>query len=213
MKKLILAIIFAVYALTNAQAAYCPQCPQEHDWYAQATGSFGWHNDSKFKFNKSTLQERQKTGFGGSIAIGRIIDAWRLELEASYRENSSKSKLTTSNTSLMANVYYDIPAMECLSFYIGAGAGISSVNGKVNDVEFKQGSTQFKKRSGHLDNVFAWQIMAGATYALSEDWDLVAGYRLFGTAKPTLAKLGNDRLKMTSRPISNNVEIGLRFKF
>lgn len=226
MKKLILSIIFAGYALINAQAASCNQqsCNQrdswsvqapckENNWYIQANGSLGWHNDSKFSYNKDRLSERQKPGFGGSVAVGRIIENWRLELEASYRENSSKSKLTTSNTSLMLNGYCDMPVMEDLSFYIGAGAGISSVNGKVHRVEFENTSAEFPKDKNNLDTVFAWQLMSGFSYALSDEWDLILGYRLFATAKPTLAKFHNEKLKMTKMPLSNNVELGLRFKF
>lgn len=221
MKKLLLSIVFAVVALVNIEASYNKACTYERDncWYVQANGSLGWHNNSKFSFNGDkingiqNLNEKQKTGWGASLAIGYILEQWRLELEGSYRENSSKSKLYTSNTSLMANVYYDIPLGNDLTFYLGAGAGISSVNGKVHQVELEKQSYEFKKDKGHLDTVFAWQAMAGLSYALTEDVDLIAGYRLFCTTKPTLSKLNGEKLKMTNMPISNSVELGLRFKF
>lgn len=211
MKKLILSIIFAGCSLINLQAACCEQ---DNNWYMQANGSYGWHNDSKFGINKKTIySEKQKPGFGGSFAIGHIMESWRLELEASHRESSSKSKFYRSNTSLMANVYYDFEVMEDISFYIGAGAGISSVNGKVKTVEINKKSIQLTENKGNLDTVFAWQAMAGFSYALNENWDLITGYRLFATAKPTIAKIGDTKVKMTKMPLSNNVEIGLRFKF
>lgn len=219
MKKLILSIILAGYALINAQAA---SCKEEKNWYVQGTGSFGWHNKSKLTLTELSGKERQKNGFGGALAVGRIMDCWRIELEGSHRINHAKHKYGfRSNTSLMANAYCDIPVTDVISIYLGAGAGISSVNGKIPSelIITQKGKKLFldelKKKSGHLDTVFAWQLMAGITFALSDNWDLVGGYRLFATTKPTLAKThhSKDKIKINKTPLSNNVEIGLRFKF
>lgn len=232
MKKLILSIIFAGSALIGAQAAY----NQDNDWYVQANGAYGWHNDSKYSFindkgEKAKGKEKQKSGFGGSLAVGHIFDCWRLELEGSHRTSSSKNKYYTSNTSLMVNGYYDIPVTEDFSFYLGAGLGISSVNGKklskdttpagqtisqtIQSMTIAGKVTQLAQSgsSRHLDTVGAGQLMAGVSYAIDENWDLVAGYRLFVTTRPTLAKIDGQKIKLSKMPISNNVEIGLRFKF
>src|SRR6266702_36260 len=111
MKRILLSIIFAGLALTSAQAACNNYNVQEcNNWYVQANGSLGWHNDSRYSFgsNKADsfhFKDERKAGFGGSLAVGRIIDQWRLELEGSYRKNPSKFKFyNQSNTSLMANV-------------------------------------------------------------------------------------------------------------
>lgn len=214
MKKLILSIIFASIALTTVNAA---PCKAEHNWYLQATSSYGWHNKSKINAFEQTHKEHQKRGFGGALAIGYILDCWRLELEGSHRYNGYKSKSAVgikSNSSLMANVYYDIPVTDLISIYFGAGAGISSVNGQSikshsDDSKF----VKFKKKRGHLDTVFAWQAMSGISYAISDNVDLIAGYRLFATAKPTIAKIGKEKIKLKNIPVTQSVELGLRFKF
>lgn len=210
MKKLILSIIFAGFALVNAQAA---SSKEQNNWYVQGTGSLGWHNKSKIKFSDNY---RQKNGFGGALAVGHIIDSWRIELEGSHREHHAKCKYgLMSNTSLMANIYSDIPVTDVISLYLGTGAGISSVNGKFPNVYYDN-LRILKKKQGHLDTVFAWQLMAGANYALSNNWDLVGGYRLFATTKPTLATIhheGKHKLALRNIPVSHSFELGIRFKF
>lgn len=212
MKKLILSIIFASVALTTVNAV---PCKTEHNCYLQATSSYGWHNKSKINAFGLPREAHQKRGFGGALSIGYIIDCWRLELEGSHRHNPSKAQLgIKSNTSLMANVFYDVPVTDLISIYFGAGAGISSVNGKSIKVEKNDSHIlKLKKKHGHLDTVFAWQVMSGISYAISDNVDLIAGYRLFATGKPTIAKLGKEKARLKNIPITQSVELGLRFKF
>lgn len=212
MKKQIFCIILAAFALTNAKAVCCKE---QNNWYIQGISSFGWHNKTKVEFIDTKLH--QKAGFGGALAIGRIMDCWRLELEGSHRRNHAKSKFgLMSNTALMANLYYDIPVTDVVSLYLGAGAGVASVNGKIPALHSEDGERIVKKKKGHIDTVFAWQLMGGISCALSDQWDLFGGYRLFSTAKPTLATIhhnGKHALKVKNIPICQSVEIGLRFKF
>lgn len=207
MKKLILSIIFASVALANVDAV---PCKQEHNCYIQTTGSFGWHNKTRAKIAGVELSAKQKKGLGGAVAIGYIMEQWRLELEGSHRYNPSANKYgIKSNTSLMVNMLCDIPVTDLISIYLGAGAGISSVNGKTLVVKERDSRiVKFKKKRGHLDTVFAWQGMAGLSYAISDNVDLITGYRLFATAKP---KVHNIRLSKV--PVIHSVELGLRFKF
>jgi len=221
MKKLILSIIFASIVLTNVNAA--PR-KVEHNCYIQGTGSFGWHNKSKIKtslegsrFERST-SAKQKKGTGGAVAIGYILDCWRLELEGSHRHNATDAKSgIKSNTALMANLFCDIPVTDLISLYVGAGAGVASVNGKkIVPQKGDSKSSKFKKKHGHLDTVFAWQGMAGLSYAISDNVDLITGYRLFATAKPSF-NTGYQSVKLKHKlkniPLVHSVEIGLRFKF
>lgn len=227
MKNKILSIVFAGFALLSVSAA---SAHQENNWYVQANGSMGFHNKSKFSNSRGNTTEtwtsKQKHGYGGSVAVGRIIDCWRIELEASQRCTSSKQKqndpketnpATTvnykGNTSFMANVYYDIP-LDCdFTFYVGAGAGLSLVNGTVHN-EFTNGLLNIKHtRKNNLDQVFAWQLMTGVSYELCENWDIILGYRFFATTKPTFYDAHGSKIKAKKTPYSNNIELGLRFKF
>lgn len=214
MKKLILSIILASVALTSVNAA-APCKREEHNLYLQTTGSYGWHNKSKVKVGKYTGSEKQKNGFGGAVAIGYIIDCWRLEIEGSHRHNGSKYEIgLKSNTSLMGNIYFDMPVTDLISFYLGAGAGVSSVNAKAIKYEVKDSKlVKFKKKHGHFDTVFAWQAMGGISYAISDNVDLVTGYRLFSTSRPTVARFNGRKAKLSNIPLIHSIDLGLRFKF
>lgn len=208
MKKLILSIILSGIALAaNANMVPCKQ----HNWYIQVTGSYGLHNKTKIKqtsaLGNTEVKLRRHHGPGGALAVGYIIDCWRLELEGSHRYKFGR----THNSSLMANIYYDIPVSELISFYLGAGAGVSSVNHET--LKIKHHGSEMQKKYSHQDKVFAWQVMTGLTFALADNVDLITGYRLFATSKPTLAKGHHYKAKARNIPLINSVELGLRFKF
>lgn len=242
MKNRLIKILTAVFILGGISSAFA----QDRS-YISLSGSYGFHNKSDLKFKHKDLAESYSTtidyknNFGGAIAIGRIVDQFRFELEASYRKNNSKvvyfnkenkveavpTDVITGNASLMLNAYYDMPVSECVSFYIGAGAGVSSVRGdfkKKFNLRATKDHTFIKEldKKGHIDAVFAWQVMAGLTYHIDENWELFGGYRFFATNRPHFAKvthrLGSTEykdIKLTQKniPFSNNVEFGMRLKF
>lgn len=61
------------------------------------------------------------------------------------------------------------------------------------------------------NTVFAWNIMAGFTYALNPCWNLDLGYRLFVTSKLSYNRQAG--FGKTNTPIVNRAEIGLRYAF
>ncbi|PWU06287.1 MAG: hypothetical protein C5B43_02010 [Verrucomicrobia bacterium] len=208
MKKLILSIILSGIALAaNANMVPCKQ----HNWYVQVTGSYGLHNKTKIKdtskFGATERKLGRHHGVGGALAVGYIMDCWRLELEGSHRQRYAHSH----NSSLMANIYYDIPVTDIVSLYLGAGAGVSSVN--FDTVKRNRSGSKAQKKYSHQDTVFAWQIMTGLSFALADNVDLITGYRLFATSKPTLVKEHHFKSKSKNIPLINSVEVGLRFKF
>jgi len=209
MKNKIIGLLLA-FTLIGAAFSYAENrdCCDKPNWYVSATGSFGWHNDIKekdvfgheFKFSF-------KNNYGGSLAVGYIVDQWRLEIEGSYRTNkfdkvtlsgqtAALSNLSLDDRTLMVNLFYDIPVYDCITLYVGGGLGIDWVNFK-----YKYQGTTYTISS---DTCFAYQLMAGVAYGLTEQVDLTLGYRLFGR---TYAD------SVQNAPISNNIELGLRFKF
>ena len=237
MKNKTLSIIFAGIALISVSTAVAHE---SYEWYVSGAGSVGLMSDSNFEHSAGAARNAWKSGqnpaLGGSIAIGHIIDSWRVELEVSHRHTSSKktsfSEVTKhtkvnykGNTSFMGNVYYDIPVCEDISVYVGAGAGMSLVHASVNtpndnidnfintlaNIIYPEG--YYINKSGVRDEVFAYQFMTGITYALCDNWNLTLGYRFFATTKPTFYDGYGHKIKATKTPYSNNVELGLRFKF
>ena len=122
---------------------------------------------------------------GASVAVGASFKttngAIRTELEYNRNEDAEKShtmylngvlefqgNLEIESQSLMLNAYYDFDTGTKLTPYVGAGVGYSKVKGTMT-VEGVSDSID--------DNNFAWQIGAGAGYAVTENVTIDAGYR------------------------------------
>jgi opacity protein-like surface antigen len=69
-----------------------------------------------------------------------------------------------SNLGVFANVYYDFNRMGAISPYVGAGIGVSNV-----DVTYRPSDISIINDS---ETKFAYQIKAGAAYALTERFDV-----------------------------------------
>jgi opacity protein-like surface antigen len=136
--------------------------------------------------------------FGGSVGY-KFDYAWRPEVEVSYRRNdvdqikASGSEVSTgdrlSSLAVMGNVYYDILVSRWIP-YIGVGAGMARVKADYDNI----GSDK--------DWVFAYQFMAGLSYAIVPNLRVRLGYKFFGTrhAKFDTFETGNT---------SHNIELGL----
>lgn len=136
--------------------------------------------------------------FGGSVGY-KFDYAWRPEVEVSYRSNdvdqikAGGSEVATGNKlsslAVMGNVYYDILVSRWIP-YIGAGAGMARVKASYDNI----GSGK--------DWVFAYQFMAGLSYAIVPNLRVRLGYKFFATrhAKFETFETGNT---------SHNIELGL----
>jgi opacity protein-like surface antigen len=121
---------------------------------------------------------------------GFSLDADYFYNEAGYR-GSSGARLNSS--SFMGNLIYHIPTQSQFSFYGGAGLGVV----RDNLAGTRHGSS----------NLFGWQALGGAEYALNRDTSLFAEYRYQNAHDANvggLTKVGNT---------SNNLSMGVRFTF
>ncbi|MFC6490029.1 outer membrane protein [Nitratireductor sp. GCM10026969] len=87
---------------------------------------------------------------------------------------SSTDESAYSALLLMANAYVDLGTYHGLTPYLGAGIGGAYV--KWDDLENTIGSST-DVHKGVSDWRFAWSLMAGASYCLTENLQLDAGYR------------------------------------
>ena len=154
---------------------------------------------------------KYKNGFNGAVEFGVSYDAWRLGLEASYRQNKIKNSSTAAVAVAtynkvnalagMINVYYDYALTEECSLYVGAGLGMAKFNFvRLNKVE--EGNA-----------VFAWQVLAGVAYDINENWTVEEGYRLFGTSKVKKLNAAGAATVKVKAPLQNSLELGLRYNF
>lgn len=116
--------------------------------------------------------------FGAAVGF-RLYEDFRIEVNASYRNTAiEKNGRGVGGRillfSVMTNVYYDIDFGIPIKPYLGVGIG----NGFVDvDILERSGTSV----SNNKTTQFAWNVMAGIGYALSENFDLSAGYRYLGT--------------------------------
>jgi opacity protein-like surface antigen len=135
------------------------------------------------------------TGYGVALYLGWVLnDSLRLELETGYRNaDLDKVKITRDDTftysvgetvpvggavqvgTVMTSLFYDIHLFDGpILPWIGAGLG-----GAYVDYNIDEPSGQFNSKDNTW--VFAYQLMAGITFPVSEGISMSAGYRYFRT--------------------------------
>jgi opacity protein-like surface antigen len=146
-------------------------------------------------------------GLGVMGAVGSdFMPGVRGEVELAYRTNDMDT-LTIDGfgsgpidgeitcLSMMVNVFKDFHSGSSLVPFIGGGLGIANVEAEINGLTTKED-----------DTVIAYQLAAGAGYAVSNTLTLDAQYRFFGTSNPDFA--GTEAEYM-----SHNFLVGARINF
>jgi opacity protein-like surface antigen len=124
-------------------------------------------------------------GFAVGGAVGYRVQEWmRAELNLSYRE-ADIDKLTGPGFVLegagdagafaaLANLYFDFTPREPVTPYVGVGIGVALIDvdsdGSANVLTINDDSTEF-----------AWNVMAGAAWSVTDNVDLTLGYRYLST--------------------------------
>jgi len=172
------------------------------------SGNFGAVivNDSDIDDGFDTGEFSYDTGFVFVAALGTSLqNDTRVEAEFGYRKNdldeikvdgfgSADIDGDFTTTSLMGNAYYDFSTEGSFSPYIGAGLGYANVEGDLDDFGDED------------DNVFAYQLILGGSFASSETLSVDLQYRYFATEDPEFDGLDSEYS-------SHNFMIGLRNSF
>ena len=124
-----------------------------------------------------------------------------------------------STLTAMANLYYDLGKFRNLVPYVGVGLGVAHHN--MSEVSFALNGGAASNLQGSEQTNFAWSLMAGAAYQISERTILDVGYRYIdmGDVK---SKRGNmcdgcglgsrDRLSVDDIT-AHEFKVGLRIHF
>lgn len=109
---------------------------------------------------------------------------------------------------LMLNGYYDIGTWNAITPYVGAGAGMAYL--RATDY-----TTTAGQRFGNKSRVnFAWNVMAGAAFDISDRLKLDANYRLMNFGK---ARTGHSSFSNQPHPVkfsdlyAHEFRVGLRY--
>ena len=160
-------------------------------------------------------------GLSFSHAAGFKFDSgFRAEAEFSYRDADlnrvfipagSTSIINTSGSTLingdinikswLFNAVYDFETFTLFTPYLGYGVGVALQEGALSTV--RGIPTGLSKGT---DITFAYQILAGIVYTLSDHVDVGLGYRYFGTSNPDFGFF-------VSEIDIHNLEVTLRYYF
>lgn len=177
------------------------------------SGALGAHKTDDADVTGSAINEEADTdtGVAGLVGLGLQLGTtnWRTELEGGYRETAVDTISGVTGTgdvdilSIMGNVFYDIELSQKLDFYLGGGLGLA-------DVDISNAGTFGGATVDENDMGWAWQLGAGAAYALNDRLKLTLDYRFLNiedldyATSPNLGELDVDVR-------DHAVFVGLRF--
>ena len=134
-------------------------------------------------------------GYLAGIALGKTLDNFRFEFEATYRKNDIDSykpiagvTITPTGSqeidtySFMLNGFVDLDITDSTTFFIGGGIGVAYIDVTANAV---LGGAVVGNLVSDDDWVMAYQGMAGFSYELTRHTKLFVQYRLFTTEDPS----------------------------
>jgi OmpA-OmpF porin, OOP family len=184
------AILLGTVAAVSIAAASQSEA-RNQGWYVGIEGGANWVDDndgllginSGLPFFSETVT--YDTGWAVLATVGYAFDNnWRIELEGGYRQNDidlvsvpaffSTSGGELNELTVMANVLYDIPLTDRLDLTFGVGAGVDRA--EFEPPAFWGGDDD--------DWNFAYQGIAGLSYAITDRLDLTLTYRYLHVDEP-----------------------------
>ena len=159
-------------------------------------------------------------------AGGYKFGPWRGELELEYMENQTQSgnnlfagatgrsatlRGSTSNLAAMINGYYDFAIGWPITPYVGVGIGADYFRFSQVNTTSLPANIQI---ANAFDTVFAYQAMAGVSYAINPQWSIDLEYRYFATLDPKVKYSPNPPLqRFTVNNASHNLLLGVAWHF
>lgn len=166
--------------------------------------------------------QNYETGYGTSAFLGWTIhDGLRLEIEGGFRSADLDTATVVVGDGVtyfggevvdigsdvqmataMVNFYYDLDFGEWLVPYIGAGAGAAQVEYDVSEpgLIFSGNDKAW---------IFAYQLMAGVTFPISEGFSMSLGYRYFMTED--FDRTGTTGQVFKTDVTQHSVDVGVQF--
>ncbi|MDP2853123.1 MAG: outer membrane beta-barrel protein [Smithellaceae bacterium] len=159
-------------------------------------------------------ETRSKWGVGIGGALGYRYSDFRVEAEVMYGRNDVKDIRFVGGGGDMSgyydlwgatmNLFYDIPTGIRFRPYVGAGLGV--ILFEAHDITL----AGFPPTNGS-NKLFTYKLMAGVSYALSDAWRLLLGYRFMGMSGPDFETGG---VPLHGDPIQTHaVQAGVQFYF
>ena len=156
--------------------------------------------------------------FGGGFGFGFKVDSLRADLTfdyapaAGYRGTAASGGMASAkvqSSTALFNLYYDIGTWNRITPYIGAGAGFGYVRTSDYQSTLSPQATT-PETFGRVN--FAWGLMTGASYALTNDLLVDVGYRYLGVGDAETG--GNAASGLVLKKIAaHEIRAGVRWMF
>ncbi len=140
------------------------------------------------EYREATIKDKNNYGFNAAVGASTAVPygSVRGEFEFGYKHgmkdnytdaegvaNGATSILKADIETYMFNMYYDIDTGTKLTPYVGAGFGLAHIDAKSS---YDHPNVAYS-RVNASDTKFAWQLSAGAAYALTDNLAIDLGYR------------------------------------
>ncbi|MBI1210018.1 MAG: outer membrane beta-barrel protein [Alphaproteobacteria bacterium] len=206
-KRLALCVCLPLFFAPSVEAA-------NHGWYwgveagldqasdAAASGEYAlWYLPGPTVWTFRYVDPAEfSLGFVGFATVGAFAAPnFRIEAEAGYRNEQPDGRDRWQELTLMLNGLYDIALSSSLMLSLGGGIGVDAINGEYDDT----------------DTVFAYQGIAGLSYALTPTTELTVKYRLTEIGGPSFSRPLTPFVREFTYNVDklehHSVSIGLRF--
>lgn len=202
-----LSSLTALALLSPAMAEQEKQA-SKNGYYLGGSFNLNMYQDTDLSVNGAYAGDVEfGSDFGFGLQLGKKFNHnLRAEADLSYNQVDGDYSVTgvnvgsadVENIALMGNGYYDFNNRSNFTPYIGLGIGFSHVKGSLNIPGFGSDS--------ETDTVFAYNLMTGVNYALSDKITTGLEYRFFDTSTPDLGGVELDNQ-------SHNIGFKLAYHF
>lgn len=215
-KKVFLSFILCALPFTLGAA----ELNNQEGWYAGAFGGVALSGNAKADIkalSSTSYKLKEKTSYGGGLALGYRFNEMRAELQASYQTaDNDDIKMNGASVAaanfdghlnswnFMLNGYYDFSTDWVVEPFVGLGLGMSSVDTKL---KMTTGNRLVEKTKTSL----SYQGILGARYPVSDNVDLSLEYRYFTVSKFTVKDDMDSEWKINYD--RHHILLGLNFAF
>ncbi|WP_299816329.1 outer membrane protein [uncultured Roseibium sp.] len=197
--------------------------------YGDPSGSFNDPDIGDLRFERESIDNAWMIGVGVGYQFN---DYFRSDVTIDYETAASVKGYAVCGScsggyseegtdidiwTVMLNGYVDLGTWNRITPYVGAGIGASYVTTN-NTYSINPGGSGRTDYDGkHSEWNFAWALMAGASYAVTDNWSLDAGYQYRDLGDAATVKLhdagtGETRVEWEDLT-AHEIRLGVRYTF
>lgn len=214
--------VAALAIMSGAQALAADYDPpifveQAPEWVPVEIGS-GWYLRGDVTYNAGKLvndlsphnRSTQHARFGGDVGVGyHFNDFLRGDVTIGYLGGDEFNNVPTRSHGMwngLVNAYADLGTVVGLTPYVGVGAGVTySHRSGLENWFFNPPSSSWNR----TQYAFTYALMAGASYKVTDNASIDAGYRFLGT--PGMEYFDSATAEFRKGVQQHQIRIGLRY--